>query len=552
MKNQNQVFNAILHIFNRYARRLKRLITHGLNPERQKVLEKRLNKLLSKLNSFPRALKRTVSIASLIGVTAITQPNAAIAQNFRPPVFNPFGIPSDFTFGEIEFVDIDNDGDKDLFATRLSSNDFNDYFFENIGSPTQPQFDETPLINPFGLLLGNNIITDFADIDGDGDFDLFSKSDFFENIGTANEPNFDAIQINPFSLNMESGSFTPKFIDIDADGDLDYALPVYDYYEVYLKFYENNGTVNAATFDTAPFLSDYFYVSDFQFGDVDNDGDFDVLGLYNFFLSEELVYKENIGNANVPNFDVEEINAYNLPSYEYASYIDFELVDLNNDGNLDLVTSGDSNFDLLFFENEDEESCQQVENLAVIEKTNGYRLTWQALEGSTKCQIKGGKISNSNYTTTYTKFGNEPSSVFLNFSQIKPNSPYFYQVRCDCGVNNDFGPYSFPHFFNTGSHPFMNSAKSENENIFGVESNIATKRTNVKLFPNPANGSFVINTDLENYNFELTDVTGKLVYNQNNINQTSFNFDIKNIEAGTYFVKISNASSSEVVKLMVY
>jgi Secretion system C-terminal sorting domain/Leucine Rich repeats (2 copies) len=200
------------------------------------------------------------------------------------------------------------------------------------------------------------------------------------------------------------------------------------------------------------------------------------------------------------------------------------------------------------------QSCPAATNLKTTLETNGYTLSWKAPIGSTKCEL-GGRILDKKKLFKKIIAGIEPSSIFISEKVLRANTTYLWYVICNCEASNLIKPisdYSDYSILTTGTDLDFGFPKSNDQNIFAEESNIATTSTNVKLFPNPAKGSFNINTDLENYNIELTDITGKLIYNQNNINQTFFNMDIKNIEAGTYFVKISNASSSEVVKLMVY
>jgi hypothetical protein len=75
------------------------------------------------------------------------------------------------SYGYPTFVDIDADGDFDAFV----GNDLGDiYYFENSGTATAPQF-EAPVQNPFGLsaVPGGTAVPAFVDIDNDGDFDLF-------------------------------------------------------------------------------------------------------------------------------------------------------------------------------------------------------------------------------------------------------------------------------------------------------------------------------------------------------------------------------------------
>lgn len=559
MKNQKYLFSSMLLSYNRSVRKLKRLITKSVNFRKQEILEKRIAKLFGRLTSRPVNLKKSIAMGALVGISVFSQSNLAVAQNFLPAVLNPFGLPSNMLFKNIEFTDIDSDGDQDLFANNFYNAD--NYFFENIGSPSNPQFG-LPLINP-SWMQPENFPTDFVDIDGDGDLDLLSSLYSFknlsENIGTSTNPNFGLIQINPFSLDEEG--FGSKYVDIDADGDFDFTsittgYSYYGYgYNFILNFFENTGDISNPVFNPNPFLSKDVYNLNNSFGDVDNDGDLDItaIGLTDNY-DNIIIYLENSGNENSPIFSTPEYSTgYNLPIDlgNYSLY-DQDLVDINNDGDLDFFLTGGAELALNFFENEVDETCRKVTNVAKIaDKPNGYKIGWDAVQGSTKCQIRGGKLG-SPYTASYTKFGNEPSSVFINFNYLQPNEDYKMRVRCNCEVNDEYGPFSNIYYFSTGSIPGLNPANEDNQFIFSDESNISETKANLEVFPNPAKGSFSINTDLENYNLELRDVTGKLVYNQNNINQRSFNLDIRNIEAGTYFVRINNVKSSEIIKLMVY
>lgn len=72
-------------------------------------------------------------------------------------------------------VDIDGDGDLDLFVGETYQQDASIHYYENTGTLDKAVFTErTGSANPLGSFAINaQPSLDFADIDGDGDADLF-------------------------------------------------------------------------------------------------------------------------------------------------------------------------------------------------------------------------------------------------------------------------------------------------------------------------------------------------------------------------------------------
>jgi large repetitive protein len=146
-----------------------------------------------------------------------TNPNFTFISN------NPFGIANLGANAAPTFVDIDNDGDLDLFTGELYGNI---YFYRNLGSSTNPIF-SVAFTNPFGLSdVGNYSAPSFCDVDFDGDYDAFIGNQsgdiiFFRNNGTITDPAFGLPITNPFGISNVVSYASPSFVDINNDGKAD-------------------------------------------------------------------------------------------------------------------------------------------------------------------------------------------------------------------------------------------------------------------------------------------------------------------------------------------
>jgi hypothetical protein len=269
------------------------------------------------------------------------------AQDFDTPLINPFSLTDEGARSSPFLVDMDNDGDLDLFAGYVSG-DFG--FYDNIGFVNAPNYGPV-VFNPFNLSpLGGSTAPLLADLDDDGDFDMMTGSSsglhYYENQGNANVPSFGPAIANPFGLIGPSGNNKPDLADIDNDDDLDLFVGTTD---GNTYFFENTGTANNPVFAasvTNPFgLADVGTRSAPEFVDMDTDGDMDV------FIgnqSGQFSYFENIGTANAPSFSFVSENPFNLASVGQDAKPN--LADLDDDGDVDLL-SGNALGEYYYFEN---------------------------------------------------------------------------------------------------------------------------------------------------------------------------------------------------------
>ena len=200
------------------------------------------------------------------------------------------------------FVDIDADGDLDMFVGTYAYNGYQDYpgkikYYENIGSDSKPVFTErTGADNPLDLVSVNSnysggvAVPTFFDVNGDGALDVlvggFYDGDgyagevlFYANVGDETSPVFTQTG-NPFPGFGGIGgaaSCATAIADIDNDGDFDVLIGGGDYGAYtygQLIYYRNTGTPSAHSFvlDTLDGVTSVPKAPKPVFADIDNDG----------------------------------------------------------------------------------------------------------------------------------------------------------------------------------------------------------------------------------------------------------------------------------------
>jgi len=255
------------------------------------------------------------------------------------------------------FADLDGDGDEDLYVTVLSGaygnqlvNNF--FYYKNTGSNSNPEYNYITN-NYFSMLdIFSNSSPEFIDIDNDGDLDLFvanqydlsetpwvGRIHFFRNTGSSS-PNY--IEESTSLLNENMGlMLTPEFGDLDGDGDMD--LLVGDF-NGFIQYFENTSSGSNLTFTFIENVGniDLSGNSVPTLGDLDGDGDLDLLIGQ---LNGSLIFYRNIGNIFQYNFEAESFNDIQVQSNSAP-----ELIDMDSDEDLDLVL-GSANEGLFFYRN---------------------------------------------------------------------------------------------------------------------------------------------------------------------------------------------------------
>ncbi|HEY3251246.1 MAG TPA: VCBS repeat-containing protein, partial [Ignavibacteria bacterium] len=267
--------------------------------------------------------------------------NTGTAQNFSFTVIDSTYPPPNAWFsGGFNMPrvhDIDNDGKKDLFVgVIIGSNSKNNFvYYRNTGTINNPQFTKVTENYIKAIDVGSSSFPCFADIDNDGDFDIFIGGDrpyisFFRNIGNAATPQFN-LEIDSLAIPYFNFNVSPAIADLDNDGKKDL---VYGAFDGKLRYYKNNGTVQnpVFTFTASQFdLIDVGQSSAPLLFDLDNDGDKDLLVGNS---DGKLYYYVNNGTPTVFNF---QLVTNNYQAIAVGNDSAPSLGDLDGDGDPDML-----------------------------------------------------------------------------------------------------------------------------------------------------------------------------------------------------------------------
>lgn len=306
-------------------------------------------------------------------------------------------------FGDIDFADFDNDGDLDLVVDGRGGTFGIPYsnLFENDG---KGKFSAQTYTN---IHSGEFMEFVLGDCDNDGDLDLISTSKLFINNGK--------FIFNEMATNIqkvESGSV--DWGDYDNDGDLDILLtgdnewPDYSFSKIYI----NKGN-NVFEPDTINKLNN-IQLGTVKWSDFDNDGWLDIFFCGYDYRAEKLILKILRNN----HLKFEELSDF---STGYFRGDKLTIGDIDNDGYSDLVIIGDQDMRtvLKVFKNNNGISFSEYTN-SLLEAGDRGKIVLGDIDNDSDLDILLTGEPDTYYTTQYP---NGVSKIYLNNVQRKNTPP---------------------------------------------------------------------------------------------------------------------------------
>ncbi len=234
---------------------------------------------------------------------------------------------------DLEAADMDRDGDLDLVGSAQTADQI--MLYRNT-SGDGTAFTPVPVATGFD---GARAI-ELGDVDGDGHPDVVGAAQnagdliWWRNVGGTGTT-FTATTIDA----SFAGARDVKLADIDGDGDLDVAAAGFDADE--LAFYRNaNG--DGSLWNKITALSFFNEASSVDAGDIDGDGDIDLIGAS--FANDTLAWARN-STGDGSSWSEQLI----VNSFDGASAV--RLADVDSDGDLDVVAVAELGDEVAWFEN---------------------------------------------------------------------------------------------------------------------------------------------------------------------------------------------------------
>jgi hypothetical protein len=84
--------------------------------------------------------------------------------------------------------------------------------------------------------------------------------------------------------------------------------------------------------------------------------------------------------------------------------------------------------------------------------------------------------------------------------------------------------------------------------LVGLQDNQSS--SNFSVSPNPVSDILTVSSSTLVRNYQLSDITGKLLLQKNLINASNFDIDISDLPLGSYFISLNSENTSKKIKFI--
>ncbi|RCT54443.1 FG-GAP-like repeat-containing protein [Winogradskyella sp. KYW1333] len=474
---------------------------------------------------------------------------------------------------QVNWVDIDNDGDNDLFITSDNSGI---RLFENLGNMVMSEITSTS-----GMLSDNFPYygASWGDYNNDGFLDIFLSIRDVDIPSILYKNNGD----NTFTLaNIEAGlltegfmSFCSVFIDYDNDGDQDIYVSNDKIYNPNL-LYRNNGDGTFTEVGQESNTDLYIDAMTTTVGDINNDGWFDI---YVTNDNDDSVLLLN--NADGTFSDTTSLYGVSFNSIGWGALF----LDADNDTDIDLYVSGETDgsypqyLSSAFYENQNGNSFQLNNSAIPNDFAESYSNATGDINNDGFPDIIVNNINHENIFVWYNKSNNGKNWLKVKLEGTTSNRNgigSFIEISVDgnkqyrytCLGEGYLSQNSATQHFGLGNQTMIDYIKvkwlsgtedilynvtvNQTLNILEGSSLSVNQFDNSSAFtyyPNPVNNTLTLNAQNNIKNVRMYNMLGQEVMNAQP-QAVDSDIDMSSLETGTYFVQVTIASITKTVRVV--
>ena len=474
---------------------------------------------------------------------------------------------------QVNWVDIDNDGDNDLFITSDNSGI---RLFENLGNMVMSEITSTS-----GMLSDNFPYygASWGDYNNDGFLDIFLSIRDVDIPSILYKNNGD----NTFTLaNIEAGlltegfmSFCSVFIDYDNDGDQDIYVSN-DKINNPNLLYRNNGDGTFTEVGQESNTDLYIDAMTTTVGDINNDGWFDI---YVTNDNDDSVLLLN--NADGTFSDTTSLYGVSFNSIGWGALF----LDADNDTDIDLYVSGETDgsypqyLSSAFYENQNGNSFQLNNSAIPNDFAESYSNATGDINNDGFPDIIVNNINHENIFVWYNKSNNGKNWLKVKLEGTTSNRNgigSFIEISVDgnkqyrytCLGEGYLSQNSATEHFGLGTETIVDYVKvkwlsgtedilynvtvNQTLNILEGSSLSVNQFDNSSAFtyyPNPVNNALTLNAQNNIEDVRMYNMLGQEVMNAQP-QAVDSDIDMSSLETGTYFVQVTIASMTKTVRVV--
>lgn len=486
-------------------------------------------------------------------------------------------------------LDVDEDDDLDLILGDIS--------FDNLTLLTNGGSTSTAFMTDQIVFYPNNTVSAdiaifpasyYLDVNNDGIKDLLASPNnyrsgenlevvwHYDNSGANNNPSFQFVERTFMVGDMIDlgNDANPTFVDYNADGLLDLVVGNGSFYvegggrQPRLYLFENIGTASNPSFELVD--EDFLNMSDFEstsnyglaptFGDIDMDGDMDVLIGE---VSGRFFFGENTAGAGNP-INIPTIQ-FNYMGLDLGAFSTPQIIDLNRDGKMDIV-AGEKVGRLVYFQNDGTATEPMfTPNITVNEAAANNIVTLGLVDTQFGSSVSGYATPFFvDFNGTYNLFAGSEQGYIYHYSNIDDNldgtftlendtygsiRPGFLSAPVVVDLDNDGRLEMFVGNVRGGITAYQTNFNTDGSPVSTVNIDDAKR---IELFPNPANdfASVVIEGAYSDGRINVFNALGQLLQSDR-LSSNRMDLNTSDWSAGIYLIQVELDSEVYVEKLIV-